>query len=687
MAIINRYNKTLRGALYEIGNSLGLASTTIGVGNMTTATPAPPSGGTTTVFTSNSNSVNIQVPSGKVVYAELTWACASSTPSQTISPTTAINNSIFVRNPSGVTSTVAINPSTTQSSGTISPGQFASYTQSVEITTIIQNGGNGFYTLSQVPMVIGNTGGGFIITIVYEDSALPFRNINIWSLFNGPGIGSTVNIPLTGFSTPSSGNVTGRLTVGALAGNSDQSGDFVRFGSNVASAVTLSGPNNLANNFFASQINNNLGVRDTTGTFGNANVNAGSVAPAGVRVFYDTTNVNASSGLTNNQTSAVVVLGTSSDFYNVNSLGLQIDVNSAQLSPVTKISNNYFANIGDTITYTVTFGNLGLVEANDVVFIDTIPNGLSFISGSVNLNGTTEASLNPNPPGFNIGQVAPSAKVTISFKALVTTIPSPNPAQNQASLGYNFISAPGLTPIIASDSTNIVNTQVNRVDIASTKTVSKSFANVGDILTYTIVIGAFGNVTANSVVLVDTIPSGTTLVAGSLTQNNSPLAGNPNPPGVTLNNISKTGITTVSFKVKVDTIPNPNPIQNSATVTYTYLVDPTLARNDTGSSNTNIVNTQVNNANFGGISKLADKSFGDCGEVITYTIIAPNTGNVTAQNVVFKDTIPNGTVLVSDSVFVNGLQQTGANPSSGITIPNIGPSITATLTFSVRVIC
>ena len=70
---------------------------------------------------------------------------------------------------------------------------------------------------------------------------------------------------------------------------------------------------------------------------------------------------------------------------------------------------------------------------------------------------------------------------------------------------------------------------------------------------------------------------------------------------------------------------------------------------------------------------------------VIYTIIVSNSGNVTAQNIIFKDTIPNGTILIPSSVFVNGVLQSGANPSNGVSIPNVSPGSVATLMFKALV--
>ncbi|MBN1040377.1 hypothetical protein DVW12_16985 [Clostridium botulinum] len=189
-------------------------------------------------------------------------------------------------------------------------------------------------------------------------------------------------------------------------------------------------------------------------------------------------------------------------------------------------------------------------------------------------------------------------------------------------------------------------------------------------MTYTIPIITIRNNTVTNVVIIDTIPNDTSIIANSLKVNCVTVTGSTNPPGLTIGTLPANGVTTVSFQVQILTIPSPNPIPNTATVGYRYIVDPTTPIIKSISTNSNTVNTQVNNANLGNTIKLVNKSFATCNDTINYTIV-----------------IPNGTVLVANSVSVNGIQQTGANPGSGVTIPNIAPGSTATLTFSVQVLC
>lgn len=343
-----------------------------------------------------------------------------------------------------------------------------------------------------------------------------------------------------------------------------------------------------------------------------------------------------------------------------------------------------FTDINSVVTYTLTLNNQGPVTVNNVIFKDTIPSGTTFQTDSVQLNGSPIAG-NPSPPtGINLGSL-PVGISTITFNVLVTTIPTPNPFLNSASFTYSYNALP--TNGSGSTNTNTVSTKVNSAYLTNSKQVSKTYANVGDVLTYTIPITNTGNITTSSITFIDTIPNGTSLVSGSLKQDGIALSGSPNPPGITINNIGPGKTSTIVFKVTILTIPTPNPIPNNATTAAQYVIDPTTPRSTRQINGTNTVNTQVNNANLGNIVKQVDKNYATCGESINYTIVIPNSGNVTAQNVILKDTIPNGTSLITTSIFVNGVQQLGANPTTGITIPNIAPGASATVTFSVQVNC
>ena len=71
-----------------------------------------------------------------------------------------------------------------------------------------------------------------------------------------------VDATISGFATPATGAVTGRVLVTAQEGDSNIVGDQLRFGPNANATVELS-VQTPANNFFQSQICNDSGNLDT----------------------------------------------------------------------------------------------------------------------------------------------------------------------------------------------------------------------------------------------------------------------------------------------------------------------------------------------------------------------------------------------------------------------------------------
>ena len=74
----------------------------------------------------------------------------------------------------------------------------------------------------------------------------------------------------------------------------------------------------------------------------------------------------------------------------------------------------FFA-IGDILTYTVTIPNTGLLPANNAIFIDSLPNGTSFIPGTVTVDNVPQTNANP-AAGISLGTINNGASRTVTFK-------------------------------------------------------------------------------------------------------------------------------------------------------------------------------------------------------------------------------------------------------------------------------
>ncbi|MEG2146903.1 MAG: hypothetical protein RRY06_09820 [Lachnospiraceae bacterium] len=334
-----------------------------------------------------------------------------------------------------------------------------------------------------------------------------------------------------------------------------------------------------------------------------------------------------------------------------------------------------FAKPGDILTYTVTGINPNNYPLPGVVFTDPTPAGTTYIGNlivSVPYTGTTPAT------GLTLTMPANST-VTASYQVQV----SPNTPVNNPIVNIASANVPGGT----SGSTNPVSTQINYADLTSSGNVVKSavpaFAQFGDTLTYTVTLKNTGNVAANQVVVTDIIPAGTSYIPGSTTAS-VPFTGDPSTVVTFTAPIPAGGTASITFKVKLsNSTPPVNPVPNTANVNYAYTVNPAQPNDTTATGISNTVKTPVSTAQLQ-VVKSTDKSIAYIGDIITYHLVITNTGNVSGDQVVITDTIPNGTVLVPGSLIVS-VPYTGG-PASSIVLTNTIPAgQIVTITFQVKV--
>lgn len=448
LAVINRFNTTINGAITFTGNTIGLSKqnntnnqgTADSIGAMATSNllsqvnDFPP--GTTLNFMENEASAVLNLPAQSIVlYAELLWSGTYLSAGQDLSA--FINNNVTFTTPAGVFS-IAFDPATAANV----LGQI--YVRSQDVTSLVQAAGAGTYSVGSIVATtdpFNNTfnAGGWTLMVAYENPNLPIRDMSIFvtSEFVSVGSGSTPAV-ISGFLTPTTGSVSGRLQVSALEGDSNRIGDQLLFGPTAVTLTPVSGPNNPIDNFFVSQINGDDGLLDTSGTFGNLNQPIG-VNASGRRQGYDITNIDVSSQLTNGQTSAVIQGTTAGDAYIINGLGLQIDVNAPKFDAV-KSADKTVAQLGDIITYTVEVTNSGTADANLVVMLDASPPCTTFVENSVLVDGVPQPGSNPS--NLDLGTIAVDQTVVVQYQLLVTCIPCSGYYVNEALFEFQYQSAP-----------------------------------------------------------------------------------------------------------------------------------------------------------------------------------------------------------------------------------------------------
>ena len=339
---VQRKVVTTNGAVTFVGNALGLnkdgtndrPGTSGSLGTFITTdtsqrdNPEWPQG-TTGDWRLNSSSAVLSLPLGsRIIHAELIWGGSYLFGSEDVSD--FLNDPINFTTLAGTTQ-VTRDPATAV---TGSGPQQNSYVRTANVTALVSAAGSGTYTVGRVPATQATdeanfNSAGWTLAILYENAGLPTRSL---SLFVGlePQGGATASV--SGICTPDNkGELRARVAVSASGGDTPDPGntrDSLRFGpsSNLSQDnFRLSGPNNPAENFFASQINRDDGELDTRGTFGDRN-NDFKGTFAGGRQGWDITNVDASPELTTQQTAAFAQGTADGDDFFITAIAMQIDV-------------------------------------------------------------------------------------------------------------------------------------------------------------------------------------------------------------------------------------------------------------------------------------------------------------------------------------------------------------------------
>ncbi len=321
--------------------------------------------------------------------------------------------------------------------------------------------------------------------------------------------------------------------------------------------------------------------------------------------------------------------------------------------------------------------------ATNVQYSDVLPSSITFVPNSVTINGVLQPGFNPNN-GFTLPDINPGESVEVTFQVTVVSVPSNGTIANTANVTGSFILVPGEPPVIVNQPSNTTLTTVNRGRFNVIKQVNRAATLVGDILTYTVQITNTGTVTANNVQFIDTISTGASFVANSVTINGAPQP-NLNPiTGFGVGDISVGETVIVTFQATVTSIPSSGTITNVANITGSFTLvpgEPPVIVNQ--SSNTTI--TRVNRGRFN-VIKTVNKQATRVGDTLTYSVQVTNTGTVTATNVQFVDVPSPSLEFIPGSVQINGIPQVGLDPFVGFSLPNLAVGDSVLITFEVNVI-
>jgi len=231
---------------------------------------------------------------------------------------------------------------------------------------------------------------------------------------------------------------------------------------------------------------------------------------------------------------------------------------------------------GSSFTYTVQLINAGPDDAEDVVFSDFPPAGITFTSCS-----STEGSCTISGGGasLNLASVPDGDTVTITIQATLSATVTD---------GTNLVNTPSVTsstsdPDTGNNSGSAGSASItvqNKSDLLVTTQSSLTVVNFGGTLVYTVTVTNQGPFQASAVTLVDPLPAQSIFLSmnsGGASCTAPPLA-QTGTVQCSFGNMASGASATVSFTVRISIPPIPASVTNTAIVSSPNF-DPNPANN------------------------------------------------------------------------------------------------------------
>lgn len=252
------------------------------------------------------------------------------------------------------------------------------------ITNLVQpTNGNGRFTIANMVAQTGsnNLFGAWSIVVVYKNSLQSMRNLTVFDGMAYVSNQNNLDIPISGFTTPSVGPVSFELGVIAYEGDRSIQGDRLQFNGN-GSFIDVPDPLRNTNDFFNSSITSNGALTP----YRNPSYNNTLGCDAGIFIPNNSTQTY----LPNSATSATVRVATSQDAILPRVITSAIDIYEPDLRATVYINdlNGPPAMPNDILEYTIVGKNIGSDISLNTFITDTldirteyIPNTISYLNG------------------------------------------------------------------------------------------------------------------------------------------------------------------------------------------------------------------------------------------------------------------------------------------------------------------
>lgn len=592
--------------------------------------------------TSNSSSATLSMPAGSsVLFAGLYWTG--------ISTSAANRTQVYFSGPA--TAGATLTSTTVYTIG-------SAYQSFVNVTSQVQAGGNGVYTVGNIASTAGaGNWAGWTLVVAYKNSTLPTRNLAIFDgLQQASDPAAPVNITVSGFLTPSVGTV--KSTIGVVAYDGDRGQEegaavspngSLRFGPNASSLSTVFNAVNPVNDVFNSTISA-LGSDVTAGR----NPNFTNTLGLDIDTFAPNT------PLPNGSTSAVVrVIGTGNDVIYPGIITLATDIfvpniKDSLTKSVTDVNGGVLLP-GDLLEYELVIKNSGNDGAQNVIITDAIPANTTYVPGSIvvtliNAGTKTDAAgddqaeydsagnrivarLGTGATATAGGTLLPNAETRLRFRVKVNAdVTGGTVINNSGQVTYRQQTLGGtVTDISDSDPNTPGDQPASSIVSGPDLTISKSHTGIfvqGQSGTFTLRVSNAGpGNTIGTVSVTDTLPSGVTATSIG----GSGWSCTVSPLQCTRSDTLAVGGSYPDITLSVST-PTAGDYTNTANVSGGGEAS-TVTGNNSAADPFTVGATDLRLTKTGPASVLA-------GDTVTYTITVWNRGPSQASGTVITDAVP-----------------------------------------------
>lgn len=330
-------------------------------------------------------------------------------------------------------------------------------------------------------------------------------------------------------------------------------------------------------------------------------------------------------------------------------------------------------NRNQTVTFTIHISNTGNRPA-ELQLQDLLPAGLSFIPNSVLLDGSPLPGASPQT-GIPLGTIQTGSTVQVHFQAIVIFIPDTHLFENEATLLYTFSTPDGR---VVSDSvlSNKITLEVVPFQLDAHASLSTPVTFLGDIVFYDLIVRNDGLLPMENVIAYLPLPEGFEFVPGSVVIDGVLVPWIDPASGIYIGFLAPGAVVSIRVAIRLAAMPAKAQVPFQAIIEYT--VNGTVYR-----ALANLLILNITDPSFS-VSLTVDHARASACSSLTYTIIV-NNENVFAVDAYLIRLIPQGTVLLPDSVIIDGVPRKGISLASGLALGTMLAGSTTVITYQVMI--